>query len=171
MGDVKNLNNQEAISKIKEIGKSADICLFTTNLTQLPLSTRPMAASQIDDDGSIWFFSGKDSNKNEEINDDKRVQLFFANKSASEYLSVYGEAEEVLDKEKAKELWSPIDKAWFTEGVDDPNLSLLKVTPLDAYYWDTKTNKAVALIKIAVAAVTGKTMDDGVEGKLELNHA
>lgn len=171
MGDVKNLSNQEAIGKIKDIGKGADICLFTTNLTQLPLSTRPMAASQIDDEGNIWFFSGKDSNKNDEINQDKRVQLFFANKSASEYLSVYGEAEEITDKEKAKELWTPIAKTWFTEGVDDPNLSLIKVQPQDAYYWDTKNNKAVQLIKIAVGAITGKTMDDGVEGKLELNQA
>ena len=168
MGDVKNLSNQEAIAKVKDLAKAADICLFTTNLTQLPLSTRPMAAQQVDDEGNVWFFSGKDSNKNDEIDKDNRVQLFFANKSKSEYLSIYGEAAEFTDKEKAKEMWTPLAKAWFHDGVDDPNLSLIKVTPVEAYYWDTKSNKAVSLLKIAVGAITGKTMDDGLEGKLEI---
>ncbi len=169
MSEVKDLSNQEAIGKLKDLVKSAEIGLLTTSLTKIPLSTRPMGAQQVDDEGNIWFFSGKDSHKNEDIEQDNRVQLFFANKGNVEYLSIYGEASEVTDKEKAKELWSPIAKAWFHDGVDDPNLSLLKIKPLDVYYWDTKTNKAVSLIKIAVGAITGKTMDDGIEGKLNLN--
>lgn len=168
MGDVKNLSNQEAIAKVKDLAKAADICLFTTDLTKLPLSTRPMAAQQVDDEGNVWFFSGKDSNKNDEIDKDNRVQLFFANKSKSEYLSIYGEATEFTDKEKAKEMWTPLAKTWFHDGVDDPNLTLIQVKPVDAYYWDTKSNKAVSLLKIAVGAITGKTMDDGLEGKLKI---
>lgn len=169
MSEVKDLSNQEAIGKLKDLVKSAEIGLLTTSLSKIPLSTRPMGAQQVDDEGNIWFFSGKDSHKNEDIQQDNRVQLFFANKGNVEYLSIYGEAEEVTDKEKAKELWSPIAKTWFHDGVDDPNLSLLKIKPLDVYYWDTKTNKAISLIKIAVGAITGKTMDDGIEGKLNLN--
>lgn len=168
MGDVKNLSNQEAITKLKELAKSADICLFTTNLTKIPLATRPMAAQQVDDDGNVWFFSGKDSNKNDEIDKDNRVQLFFANKSSSEYLSVFGEASVVDDIEKARELWNPVLKTWFNDGIDDPNLSLVQIKPIEAYYWDTKNSKAVSLLKIAVGAITGKTMDDGVEGKLKI---
>lgn len=169
MSEVKDLSSQEAISKLKDLAKSAEICLFTTALTKIPLSTRPMGAQQVDDEGNIWFFSGKDSHKNDDIEQDNRVQLFFANKGTAEYLSIYGEASEFTDKEKAKELWTPLAKTWFHDGVDDPNLSLIMVKPIDAYYWDTKTNKAVSLLKIAVGAITGKTMDDGIEGKLNLN--
>jgi general stress protein 26 len=171
MSEVKDLSNQEAVTKLKDLAKAADICLFTTALTKIPLSTRPMGAQQVDDEGNIWFFSGKDSHKNEDIEQDNRVQLFFANKANAEYLSIYGEASEYTDKDKARELWNPLARTWFHDGVDDPNLTLLVVKPLDAYYWDTKTNKAVSLVKIAVGAITGKTIDDGVEGKLELNHA
>jgi general stress protein 26 len=168
MGDVKNLANEEAIDKLKKLVKSADICLFTTNLTKLPLSTRPMSTQQIDDDGNIWFFSNKESHKNDEIDQDNRVQLFFANKANFEFLSVYGEADVIVDKEKAKELWTPELKTWFHDGVDDPNLTLVQIKPTDVYYWDTKSNKAVSILKIAVGAITGKTLDDGVEGKLEI---
>jgi len=168
MGDVQNLSNTEAIKKIQEIAKDAAICLFATNLSSLPLSARPMATQKVDDEGNIWFLSSKSGHQTGDINQDNRVQLFYADKGSSEYLSVYGEASIMYDKELAKELWSPMAKTWFTEGVDDPDLSIIKVTPSDAYYWDTKNNKVVSLIKILAGAVTGKTMDDGVKGKITM---
>lgn len=168
MGDVQNLSNTEAIKKIQEIAKDAAICLFATNLSNLPLSARPMATQKVDDEGNIWFLSSKSGHQTGDINQDSRVQLFYADKGSSEYLSVYGEASIMYDKELAKELWSPMAKTWFTEGVDDPDLSIIKVTPSDAYYWDTKNNKVVSLIKILAGAVTGKTMDDGVKGKITM---
>ena len=42
------------------------------------------------------------------------------------------------DGAKAEEMWSPIAKTWFHEGPRDPSLTILKVTPEDGYYWDTK---------------------------------
>lgn len=168
MGDVKNLTNTEAVKKIQELAKDAAICLFATNLTNLPIAARPMATQKVDDEGNIWFLSSKSSEHNQDIDDDSRVQLFYSNKGSSEYLSVYGDAEIIEDKTLAKELWTPLAKTWFTEGVDDPDLTIIKVVPADAYYWDTKTNKAVSLLKIIAGAVTGKTMDDGVQGKLKV---
>ena len=54
------------------------------------------------------------------------------------------------------------------EGEDDPNLSVIKVVPEDGYYWNNKNGKMVAIAKMATAFVTGKTMDDGIEGNLKL---
>ncbi len=168
MGNRENLSFKEAIGKIKELVSAADICMFTTALTQLPLSARPMSTQQTDDEGNLWFFSEKESDKNEHIQVDNRVQLFYANKSSSEFLSIYGTAEISTDKQKIEQLWTPIVKTWFPEGKDDPSLTIIKVVPQDAYYWDTKNNKLVSLIKIMASMVTGKIMDDGVEGKLSV---
>ena len=165
---IENLTQKQATDKLKELVKAADIGMFTSGLTKLPLDSRPMATQDADDEGNLWFFSKKDSTKNEEIEKDNRVQIFYANKSSSEYLSVYGTAEIFYDRQKIKDLWTPMAKAWFTEGEDDPSITVIKVTPVDVYYWDTKNNKLVSLIKIAAAVVSGKTMDDGVEGKLEV---
>jgi general stress protein 26 len=166
MGSVQNLKNDEAVEKLRHLARSADICMFATALGKLPISARPMSVMEVDDDGNLWFFSHKSSEKNKEIKADKKVQLFFASKGKIEYLSVFGEAEIIRDTKKAMELWSPLVKTWFTEGVEDPELTLIKVTPLDAYYWDTKHNKLVAFIKMAAGAISGKTMDDGLEGEL-----
>lgn len=168
MEKIQNLSNQDAVKKMQVLIKAADICHFVTALKQLPLNSRPMSTLTVDDEGSIWFFSDKDSDKNKDILEDEYIQLFYANHSSSEYLSVYGTAMVLKDKAKIKELWTPIAKVWFQEGVDDPNITILKVTPLEAYYWDTKHNKLIALLKMAAAVVTGKTMDDGIEGKLKI---
>ncbi|RYG00445.1 MAG: general stress protein [Chitinophagaceae bacterium] len=166
MGEVKNLFNEDGVKKLQDIAKDADICLFATDLSSLPISARPMSTQKVDENGTIWFLSSRSSSQNSDIRNDSRVQLFYSHKGSAEYLSVYGEAEIIQDKTLAEELWTPIAKAWFTEGVDDPELTIIKVEPSDAYYWDTKNNKAVSLLKIIAGAVTGKTMDDGVKGKI-----
>lgn len=166
MGDVQSLGRKEANEKIKELAEKADVCLFTTNLTSLPLTTRPMSTRTVDEDGCIWFFSRKDSNKNREIASDSRVQLFYSNFSNSEFMSLYGKASIIMDDAKAKELWSAIAKTWFNKGYDDPELTLLKIVPEEGYYWDTKDGKVISLIKMLAGAVTGKEFDTGVEGKI-----
>ena len=66
------------------------------------------------------------------------------------------------------ELWQPILKVWFTEGINDPRISVIKVEPLEGYYWDTKNNAVIGMIKRAAGAIIGKTMDDSIEGKLRV---
>lgn len=168
MGDVKNLVDQAAVEKIKELAKAADIAILVTNLSNVPLSSRPMSTQDVDDDGNIWFISKNESHKNEDIINDSRVQLFYSNKSSSEYLSIYGNAEVLTDRDRIEELWSPIAKTWFNEGKDDPTLTLIRVVPSDAYYWDTKQNKLISLVKIAYGAITGTPTDGGVEGSLKI---
>ena len=166
MGSYKDLVSQEGRDKFKELVESAGMCMFASNLDSLPISARPMSTLEVDEDGSLWFFSQASSDKNYEIKSDSRVQLFYNNTKSSEYLSVAGTAIIIRDEEKAKELWTAWSKAWFNKGVDDPELTIIKVVPEDIYYWDTKTNKVVSLLKIAVGALTGKSMDDGVQGKI-----
>ena len=167
--DSHDLYDEKAIKKMKILADHSPICLFTTMLEQQPLTTRPMSVRKVCDQGNFWFLSSIDSNKNIEIGVDDRVQLFFANTSDSEFLSVYGKATIITNKDKIEELWNQMAKTWFIEGVDDPTLSVLKVTPLSAEYWDTKHGKMVSILKIAISSVTGADMDGGESGKLVVN--
>lgn len=163
-----DLNNKEAVEKLTALVKSINVAIFCTELTKAPLQSRPMSVQDVDDEGNLWFISSATSNKNFEILKDDQVQLFFANKSTSEYLSIYGNATIYTDQQKIDELWSPVAKAWFEEGKKDPKVTVIKVTPSDAYYWDTKDGKIISLIKMAGSAIFGNTADIGVEGKLKL---
>ena len=165
-----NLNNTEALKKLKELSEKARICMFCTDLTSIPITVRPMSLQETDMDGNLWFISSDASNKNFQIAEDNRVQLLFMNNSNSEYLSVFGPAFIYKDKATIEDKWSNLANAWFEEGKEDPNVSIIRVAPQDTYYWDTKAGKLVSLISFAAAAVSGIKTDnsDGVEGKLNI---
>ena len=78
-----------------------------------------------------------------------------------------GRARVVDDAAKAKELWNPALKAWFTEGLDDPKLALIEVRIESAGYWDAPDNRFVRLAGILKAAVTGEEYDSGEVGHVE----
>ncbi len=99
---------------------------------------------------------------------DKEVHLTYAHPGKESYMDVWGSAKIVTDKQQIKDKWSPIIKAWFPDGVDDPNIALLKIKPNQCYYWDAETGKMVQFLKMAAAAITGKRLADGKEGKLIL---
>jgi len=165
--NMQNLQGVEAVKKIKELADKATCFLCSNIKTGIPFSTRPMSVQQIDDEGSLFFLSANDSNMNSEIEADQFVQLLFQRSQHSDFLNIYGIASISQNKEKIKELWEPIMKTWFTEGEDDPRISVIKVEPTEGYYWDNKHGNAIAFLKMAVGAVIGKTLDDSIEGKLE----
>lgn len=165
MGDTKDLKQNEAAEKIQALAKELETCMFGTYGTGR-LKLRPMSVQQVDNEGNIWFLSDKNSNKNNEIEVNNEVDLIFGG-GHEKFLAVHGMAEISYDKQKIKELWEPVVKIWFKQGVDDPNISVIKVSYEDGYYWDNKHGKMVVLAKMAASLVTGKTMDDGIEGRLK----
>jgi len=165
----KNLFHEEAAEKIKELAEKAAICFFCTDIAaDRPFAVRPMTAQKVDDEGNVWFLSAEDSHKNSQLSSDSHVQLLFQGSRHSDFMSLYGKAFISKDKEKIKELWQPLAKTWFTEGVGDPRITVIKVQPEDGYYWDTKHGTIAAFAKIIAGAVTGNTTDDSIEGKLKV---
>jgi general stress protein 26 len=164
----KDLQGNKAGKKIKELVEAAkNSCFFCTKIVEgNQFSTRPMSAQKVDDDGTLWFLSAVDSHKNKHIAEDPAVQLLFQGSPHSDFLTLYGKATITTDKQKIKELWEPLLKVWFTEGENDPRITVIKFVPEDGYYWDTKHSQAVAFAKQLVSAVIGKTLDDSIEGKV-----
>lgn len=139
----------------------------TAIVTGKPMQVRPMSVQKVDDDGSLWFLSANDSHKDLELSVDPFVQLLFAGSAHSDFMTLSGKAEISADKKIIDELWQPLLKVWFTEGKDDPRISVIHVVPTTGYYWDTKHNRAIVFAKMVVGAITGKTLDDSIEGRLK----
>lgn len=167
MGEVKPLIKKEAVEKMQEMLGDGNILMFASNLGNHPFEVSPMSTQKVEDNGEVWFFSAKNSDRNKFVQQDSRTQLIYSNSSDSEYMSIYGDAEIVQNQEKVKELWTPFAKVWFQDGPEDLNLSLMKFTPKEGFYWDTKNGKMVSFAKMIVSLATGETMDDGVEGTLK----
>jgi general stress protein 26 len=166
-----NLFNTKAVEKLKELSEKAKICMFITKLNdKSPLNSRPMGLQECDKEGNLWFLSNKESGKNMQIENDNEVQLYFMNNGDHEYLTIKGQAFIYLDKATIEDKWSVVAEAWF-DGKDDPDVSVIRVTPSEVYYWDTKFGKFVSMINFISVIIAGKNTDnsDGVEGKLQIH--
>ena len=163
-----NLTTREAQKKIAKMADNISIAMLLTDLTNLPISTAPMTTKKVDDSGNIWFLSEKNSVHNDNILKDSRVQLIYSHPSEMEFMSIYGKAEITTDPDSIEKLYSKIDDAWFS-GKKDPNITVLKVSPREAYYWDTKQNKYISLLKVGAAAITGNKADIGKKGKMNIH--
>lgn len=169
MSNTENLHNKKAIDKLKNLVDEIKVCLFCTELKTDDGSTcRPMTAIHVCDQGNIWFFSEKESEKNKAIAADNTVQLFFSHPAKSSYMVVNGEATILVDSAKIEELWTPMAKIWFKEGKDDPSLTIIKVTPNTAYYWDTHGNSMINFLKVVASVVIGTNLVDGHQGSLTI---
>src|SRR5690606_12855650 len=103
----------EGVKKIKELAENKT-CFFATGITTgKSLNVRPMSAQTIDESGSLYFLSQKDSLKNQDLAQDPKVQLLFQGSSHSDFLSLYGFATISTDRTLIKELWEPVYKVWF----------------------------------------------------------
>jgi general stress protein 26 len=164
-----DLSGQAAVAKIKQLVDDAKSCFFCTEVATVGTThARPMNVRKVDDAGNLWFLSSDDSHKNEELLHDPRVRLYFQGSAHSDFLELSGMASVSKDEDMIRELWEPVLKTWFTEGVDDPRITVIKVKPLEGYYWDTKHGSAVAGVKMLIGAMLGTTLDDSIEGRLRV---
>lgn len=159
----------KGIEKLVEMVKDIRTCMFMTNPeTAGNLAGRPMAVNTVDEDGTMWFFTKKSSNKADQIEADSKISLAIVDDSDGIYLMINGTANLSQDKAKMEELWNPYVKAWFPEGLEDPELMLIKVTPKDANYWDSSSNTMVEIYHTLKAIVTGTVSNEGEYGKINI---
>ena len=165
----KDLKAAEGIKKIKEMAEQARTCFMCTNSANgQSAGVRPMGIARADEEGTLWFISANDSNKNREIAADPQVKLYFHGDQDADFLYVKGTATISEDKALIKKLWQPPMKVWFTEGEDDPHLSAIQFTPDTGYYWTTKHGKAAFIIKSLIGVAMGKTLDDSIQGEISM---
>jgi len=164
----KNLSNEEALKKYKELVDDIKVCMFITNHPGKD-HTRPMYTIEIEENGTLWFFTGKNSIKVDEISADHTVHLVYAHPGKESYLDIWGTATVTTDRQTMKDKWSPMVKAWFPGGVDDPDLALLRVAPNDCYYWDAEAGKMISFLKIIAGAITGNPgLSSDAKGALKI---
>ena len=137
------------------IGETKTIMLTTLN-EDGALHSRPMNCQDMDEEGNLWFFTSSPTGKTADIEVNRQVNMAYALPKDGSYVSIAGTAELVTDKEKIKELWKPILKAWFPEGIEQPDLALLKVKMDSAEFWDEPKGKMVEMFKVVKAAISGE---------------
>lgn len=148
---------QERMDKLRAMIENIETAQLVTMDTDGVLRSRPMATQQLDEEGELWFFTNDYTAKVDNVLVHPEVCVTYADPAKNSYVSVSGKAELVRDPAKIRELWRPVLKAWFPQGVDDPDLALLRVDVVSAQYWDSANSKLVQLFGLIKAMATGES--------------
>jgi len=172
MSDVQHEPDQDlagaaAVEMLREIMGSVHTCMLVTQHDGFPFHARPMGSQGVDADGTIWFLSAADSQKNADIERDPRVTLVVQDNSHYRYAQVSGRAKIHRDRALIEKHWTPLANAWF-EGKDDPRVTLLALRPESGEYWTTKNGKIVTAVRMLLAAAGAEVDEGGVHGQLRI---
>ncbi|HET9527751.1 MAG TPA: pyridoxamine 5'-phosphate oxidase family protein [Pyrinomonadaceae bacterium] len=161
------MSRESDYEKLREMIKDIDLCMLTTIDESDDLHSRPMSLNgDVDDEGNLWFFTSSNSHKASEIERTPNVNVSFIDTRKQQYVSISGAAELVHDRQKIKELWKPVLKAWFPDGPDQADVALLKVKVKKAEYWDGPSSTIAQAISFVSAILTGKQVEMGENKKL-----
>lgn len=160
-------NQQSAVETLKEKVKDIKFTMLTTLEADGNFHTRPMSTHDMDPDGTLWFLTYRDSTKMQEVLQNNHVSLAYSDHGSDTYVAIAGVSKPVNDRQKIRDLWSDALKAWFPNGPDDPNISLMQVKPVKAEYWDRPGGKMVTLFEMVKAAITGQPDQTAQNEKLD----
>jgi general stress protein 26 len=161
------MSEPDQLSRVWDIVERNGVCMLTTHsphgLRARPLQPRPDRAA-----GVIWFVTDLHSGKEHEIENASDVGVVFTDAGAKAYLSITARAEVLRDHKQAAAIWKSSDNVWWS-GPDDPNVCVLKITPLTAELWDGPASKAVAIFEFVKARLTGEKPNLGENRKVTVD--
>lgn len=157
--------NELTRENVLDIMRSERFVMLSTATKEGKIVSHPMTPQEITDDAVVWFFISREGGQAQAIRDNPQVNLAFV--ETGSWLSVAGDAEFVDDRAKIDELWNEQAGAYFDNGKDDPDLTLLKVTGDSAQFWGVIGSKVGAVLKLLASKVTGSA-PPGTTGTTEL---
>jgi len=160
----------DSLEKVAQLVDEIRFAMLTTQEQDGTLHSRPMTTLQMDADGCLWFFTSVHSYKVDDVNEQAKVNLGYARTDQQDYLSVAGTAQVVRDRKKMEELWTTWLKPWFRDGLNDPDLVLLRVRIDEANYWDAPGSLVKRLYGLAKGILTGNTDALGEHGSARPLH-
>lgn len=163
-----SLSGQAAVDKLRELLPSFRGCMYIT-ADGSAMHARPMAlqGDLSTFGGTLWFFADVTSRKVHE-SEGRQVTLTFQDDDKHAYVQLTGTAAVVRDMAKMRELYSPFVKTYFPDGLEDPNLVLLRFEATHGSFWDTPGGMVRMLGAFAKAAITGVPGKGGESGNLTL---
>lgn len=145
----------EAIRRVRELISGLQIAMLTTVDANGELHTQPLAMHDIDDDACIWFFTKRSSAGPICDGNTCKCHVTLEDSRGSRFIAMAGTAEVIDDPEREHALWTPTMRAYFPEGVDGPDLVLVKFCVENVEYWDNPQSSVGQVVGFVKAAIQG----------------
>jgi general stress protein 26 len=162
-------NTTRDFAHLKEMIEDIRIGMLTTMDTDGALRARPLQTVGVEDGGTLWFFTSQSSPKVSEAQSDAgRVNVSYAHPGKQDYVSVSGRATLVRDRERMRAMYTKWVEVFFPQGLDDPDLALLRVDVDKAEYWDSPGTAVGRMYALAKGLATGDKEAVGENRKVNL---
>jgi general stress protein 26 len=162
-------NETQATDDLRKLGELIDgieVAMLTTHAADGSMVSRPLQTLEFDAGGELVFFTAADSRKIDELQANPDVNIAYANPGKQVYVSVRGATRIDRDRATIDALWSPVQKIFFPQGKDDPNLVVLRVRVRDAAYWESAGNFIARALDFASGMLSKDPRDLGKHGTL-----
>jgi general stress protein 26 len=124
-----------ATEALDEAVKNIRVAMLTTQQKDGGLRSRPMVCAGLDQD-ALWFITKEHTPKVAEAQEHQAVNVAFASPEKDVYVSDTGHAQIVHDQKLLQKLWSAELSRWFSRGVSDPDLALLRIDIQHTEQWN-----------------------------------
>ncbi|MBS3029210.1 MAG: pyridoxamine 5'-phosphate oxidase family protein [Dolichospermum sp. DET50] len=136
-----SLDTKPQIQALRQLLAGLECGMLTTIDDDGSLHSRPMSIGhEIDDNGTLWFFTSANSHKIVEIQHHQQVNVSFSAPNQQRYVSILGTAQLTRDRYQLQEKWRPELGIWFPQGIDEPDIALLKVKVNKVDYWESSSS-------------------------------
>src|SRR5687767_5466189 len=120
-------------------------------------SGRPMLPLLVLNDPHIYFLTHQSSRKVTQLA--VRPQVGLSIISTNCFIVVAGSAQLSRDRVLIQRLWSPTYRAWFPDGKDDREATVIRVAVERIDYWEPPSNRVVRLVQAVKAILTRRAVD------------
>ncbi len=164
------LMGDEALNKVRELLKHFRSAMLTTVTAGGTISTRPMGVQGDADkfEGTLWFFTDDRSPKAQLVKTGAHAALVMQNDDQSVYLHFSGRASVERNLPKMQEIYTPLVRTWFPEGLEDPHLALIRFDADKVDYWESPGGMFQVLGAFTKAVATGEPGAGGHAGVANL---
>jgi general stress protein 26 len=132
--------------------------------------SQPMSSYHEEETHTLWFYSYKDNKLAGPLGSggSHEAMFNFVDKDRQVWACVMGTLSVNRSQEHIDKFWDAEAKAWFAEGKDDPNLTMLKFEPKEAEVWINEKGLIRYGLGVLKASLTKSTPDPGVHQTIQL---
>jgi general stress protein 26 len=160
------LHGEEAMARLRHLLAEFPIAFMVTvhdgQVTARPIGVVGDHAAFA---GTLWFLTDRRSRKVGFINAGCVTSVLFQDDKRGAYLSLSGTASVVDDPAMVKRFYTSVQRAWFPDGPDDPELIAVRFEVDGGDFWEGHNSMlrlALAYAKSIVTGDPGKSGDAGV---------
>ena len=164
------LSGDTALAKLRELLAEFPIAFMVTvhagSVTARPIG---VVGDHAAFDGTLWFLTDRRSRKAGLIGAGCVTSLLFQDDKRGAYLSLTGQAAIVDDSAIVRQLYTPVQRAWFPDGPEDPELIAVRYDVDGGDFWDGHNSTVRLAVAFAKSLLTGEPGKSGNAGVAKLD--